>query len=157
MMRDPEVAYWLGSSMTTAQVAAAVERARTAVSSHGVGMLAAERKSDGAFVGSIGVRRIPAERDHPMQGEVEIGWRLAREAWGAGYASEGAAAALAWGLALPDVRQIVAFTAQSNTRSEAVMRRIGMERAPRSDFDHPALAPGHPLRSHMVYLKRKAG
>jgi RimJ/RimL family protein N-acetyltransferase len=82
---------------------------------------------------------------------VELGWRLAREAWGEGYASEGAAASLAWGRARLDVERIVAFTADTNLRSQAVMRRIGMTRRPDLDFDHPELAQNHPLRRHVVY------
>src|SRR3546814_3732503 len=77
-----------------------------------------------------------------------MGWRLAYEAWGEGLATEGAAAALAWGFANLDTPEIVAFTARSNLRSQAVMRRIGMTPAPERDFLHPNLAHDHPLRPH---------
>jgi RimJ/RimL family protein N-acetyltransferase len=154
MMADPSVAYWLGGELTPAQADAAFDRTRVAVDADGFGMWAAERTSDGTLLGSIGIRRvIPG---HPLAGEMELGWRLMRGAWGFGYATEGAAAALAWGLHRFDAEIMVAFTAKTNVRSEAVMRRIGMERAPRRDFDHPALPGGHALRRHIVHEKRPA-
>ncbi len=153
---EPEVAYWLGGALDPARSQAAFEAARRAIAADGHGMWAAERKADGAVIGSIGARRIPAEWEHPMAGEVELGWRLTRAAWGMGYASEGAAASLAWAFANLDRAEIVAFTAPSNARSQAVMRRIGMTRAPARDFDHPALDPGHPLRRHVVFMARKS-
>jgi RimJ/RimL family protein N-acetyltransferase len=155
MMAEPEVAYWLGGAMTPAQVDAAFEHWIGDIEAQGFGMWAAERKADGALLGSIGVRRIPIAWGHPMSGEVEIGWRLVREAWGHGYASEGAAACLAFGFSRLDLGEIVSFTADTNTRSEAVMRRIGMTRDPSRDFDHPQLAIGHPLRRHIVYVARR--
>ena len=107
------------------------------------------------MIGGIGVRRMPLAWNHPFAGEVELGWRLAREAWGEGYASEGAAASLAWGRANLDVERIVAFTADTNLRSQGVMRRIGLARRPDLDFDHPELAPDHPLRRHVVFVAER--
>ncbi len=152
MMAEPEVAYWLGGMNSAEHENTQFERRRDMIAADGFGMWAAERKTDGRVIGSIGVRRMPLVWKHPFAGEVELGWRLAREAWGAGYASEGAAAALAWGRANLDVPRIVAFTADSNARSQAVMRRIGMTRRPDLDFDHPDLAPDHPLRRHVVFV-----
>ena len=76
-----------------------------------------------------------------------IGWRLATWAWGKGYATEGARAALAVGL--EQVDQVVSFTASTNLRSQAVMRRLGMR--PDGEFDHPRIPEGHPLRRHVLY------
>ena len=152
MMADPDVGYWLGGLRTAEEESAAFDRGQRMIEADGFGMWAAERKADGRVVGSIGVRRMPPDWNHPFSGEVELGWRLARDAWGGGYASEGAAASLAWGLANLDVTRIVAFTATTNARSEAVMRRIGMTRRADLDFDHPALAADHQLRRHIVYV-----
>jgi RimJ/RimL family protein N-acetyltransferase len=86
---------------------------------------------------------------------VEIGWRLARESWGHGYATEAARVALAFGFAVLHLAEIVAFTAVGNARSRRVMERIGMNHDPADDFDHPQL-PGHPLQRHVLYrLVRK--
>jgi len=80
MMADPSVAYWLGGELTPAQRTPAFDRTRMAMDADGFGMWAAERTSDGALLGSIGIRRvIPG---HPLAGELELGWRLTRGAWG---------------------------------------------------------------------------
>ncbi len=155
MMAEPEVTYWLGGANPLEAESAAFDRRNAMIAADGFGMWAAERKVDGLVVGSIGIRRMPLAWDHPFSGEVELGWRLMRAAWGEGYASEGAAASLAWGRANLDVERIVAFTADSNLRSQAVMVRIGMIRRPDLDFDHPALAEDHPLRRHVVYVAER--
>jgi RimJ/RimL family protein N-acetyltransferase len=82
---------------------------------------------------------------------VEIGWRLARSYWGYGYATEAARAALQYGFTRLDLHEIVAFTTPANLRSRAVMERLGLVYDPDDDFDHPALAPDHPLRRHVLY------
>lgn len=82
---------------------------------------------------------------------VEIGWRLSRAAWGHGYATEAAAAALDDPFDWAGLRQVVSYTAASNGRSQAVMRRLGMTRDPADDFEHPDLPAGHRLRRHVVY------
>ena len=100
----------------------------------------------------IGLRR---QADAPPAPCIEMGWRLAPGTWGQGLATEGAAAALAWGFANLDADEILAWTASGNTRSQSVMRRIGMRPDPSRDFDHPALAEGHPLRRHVVFVARR--
>jgi RimJ/RimL family protein N-acetyltransferase len=86
---------------------------------------------------------------------VEIGWRLAANHWGKGYATEGAKAALAFGFKTLKLDEIVSFTTVNNLRSRHVMEKIGMHYNPQDDFDHPKLPHGHPLRRHVLYrLKR---
>jgi len=82
---------------------------------------------------------------------VEIGWRLAREHWGLGYASEAARAALRHGFIELELPEIVSYTVPMNVRSRAVMERIGMQRNASEDFDHPVLPEGDPLRRHVLY------
>ena len=85
--------------------------------------------------------------------DIRLGWRLAHEsAWGAGYASEAAAAVLSDGFDRLALSAILACTAVSNTRSRAVMERLGLSRDESRDFDHPVLAVDHPLRRHVVYI-----
>ena len=76
---------------------------------------------------------------------VEIGWRLGREHWGKGYASEAARASTRYGFEQIGLEEVVSFTVPHNLRSRAVMERIGMTRSPEEDFDHPVLPEGHPL------------
>ena len=49
------------------------------------------------------------------------------------------------------LEEVVSFTTAGNARSRAVMARLGMRYDPADDFDHPRLAPGHPLRRHVLY------
>ncbi len=116
---------------------------------HGFGWWAVERRSDGALLGMTGLSTLRPES--PLHPGVEIGWRFARHAWGQGHASEAARASLAFGFQRLSLAEIVSFTATTNAASEAVMRRIGLERRAVDDFDHPAIVEGHRLSRHVVY------
>lgn len=142
---DPAVMEYLPATDRAASDAA-IERMRAAQAEHGHCFWAVERKADGAFLGFCG----PMPAREPLN-EVELGWRLCRDAWGAGYASEGAQASLAWGWANLDAPTVMAITVPPNHRSRAVMERIGMVYADGEDFDHPALREGDPLRRHVLY------
>jgi len=83
---------------------------------------------------------------------VELGWRLARSAWGHGYATEAALAAAGYGFGVMGLPEIVAVTTAGNLRSQAVMQRIGMTSDPAEDFDDPDVDEG-PLRRYVVYRK----
>ena len=86
---------------------------------------------------------------------VEAAWRLSPDVQGQGLATEGAAAAVDWAFANLALDEVVAFTAESNLASQAVMRLIGMAPDPSRDFDHPRLAPDHPLRRHVLYARMR--
>jgi RimJ/RimL family protein N-acetyltransferase len=109
---------------------------------------AVEVVGSGAFAGFIGLS-VP-KRALPFMPCVEVGYRLARNHWGRGYATEGARAALDVGFEKLGLEEIVSFTAVVNLPSRAVMRRIGMIDA-NEDFDHPALPEGSELRRHCLY------
>jgi len=152
MNADPRVGDWLGGTMDRAQSDGLIERINARAALNGYDYMAAERKSDSRFAGMIGLRKL----DEPPAGPcIEMGWRLSPDAQGQGLATEGAAGALVWGFAHIDTPEIIAFTAQSNLRSQAVMQRIGMVRAPERDFLHPALAADHPLRPHVVFVAKR--
>ena len=87
----------------------------------------------------------------PVDAPVEVGWRLARPAWGRGIATEAASASLDFGFDQLGLAQIVAYTSRSNTRSRRVMERLGMSRDPAEDFGHPDVAVEDPLHPHVVY------
>lgn len=149
---DPRVNEWLGGPITREMSDTVIDRCITQIATDGFGFCAAERKADGRLVGMIGIRRNVGP---PAPTAVELGWRLAVDAQGSGLATEGAQAALDWGLTnLPD-EEILAWTASTNLRSQAVMRRIGMTADPARDFDHTGLAPDHPLRRHVVFAARR--
>jgi len=106
------------------------------------------------FIGFVGLS-VPSFTSH-FTPCVEIGWRLAKEYWGNGYASEAAVACLRFGFEKLTLKQIVAFTAPLNKRSIAVMERIGMSRNPADDFDHPNIPPGDPLQRHVLYRMNRS-
>jgi RimJ/RimL family protein N-acetyltransferase len=82
---------------------------------------------------------------------IELAWRLASAHWGHGYAPEAARAATSYAFDVLGAPDVVAFTAASNTSSRRVMEKLGMTRDEAGDFDHPNLAPGDPLRRHVLY------
>jgi ribosomal-protein-alanine N-acetyltransferase len=115
----------------------------------GFGLWAVEVTATGEFIGFTGLVA-PSFEAH-FTPAVEVGWRLARPAWGHGYATEAARASLAFGFHEAGLEEIVAMTATTNVRSQAVMKRLGMTRDPADDFDHPRIDPAHPLARHVLY------
>jgi ribosomal-protein-alanine N-acetyltransferase len=152
MNADPRVMEHFPAPLTAVESDALVDRIEASFDARGYGLWALERRSDGAFLGFTGL--LDVDFDAPFAPAVEVGWRLAFDAWGHGYASEAARASLAYGFGERGLSEIVSFTARVNERSQAVMRRIGMRRDPADDFDHPLIAPGDPLRPHVLYRVR---
>lgn len=146
MNSDPEVMRYYPSLLTAEQSDSMVERIEQHFEEHGFGLWALE--IDGRFAGYTGLNS--ATFDTPMGPHVEVGWRLATWAWGLGYATEAALAALRAGFVDHQLREIYSYTTTTNSRSEAVMSRIGMERRNDLDFDHPR-TPGWWGQRHVVY------
>jgi [ribosomal protein S5]-alanine N-acetyltransferase len=88
----------------------------------GCGMWAIERKSDRAFLGRVGLHH------PPYWPALEAGWVLARDAWGQGYAREGAAAALAFARRALPPQRLVSFIRPGNERSVKVALALGARR-----------------------------
>lgn len=148
MCADPRVMATLGPLKSREETAAIILRLRAEAHDRGYTMWALERREDGRFLGWCGL--CPGNVG-PIDGKVEIGWRLAFDCWGNGYAREGAAACLDWGFAHLAVDEIWAITTPGNTRSRALMEHLGMTRHPELDFDHPKLPEGSPLRRQITF------
>lgn len=146
---DPEVMAYFPAPLDRAASDALVDRIEAGFTDHGFGMWALESLAEGSFVGFTGLA-VPSF-SAPFTPAVEVGWRLARPAWGHGFATEAATAALDFGFDRIGLTEIVSFTAAVNERSRAVMGRLGMAYDARDDFDHPGLPDGHPLRRHVLY------
>ena len=152
MNADPLVREFFGGTLTRDQSAASLEFFRSGIEARGWGFWAVEVTATGEFVGFTGFDDVDEEM--PFHG-IEIGWRLARDAWGQGLASEAARAATAFAFDELALDEIVSFTAAPNERSRAVMRRLGMRHDPAEDFDHPLVEQPR-LRRHVLYRLRAA-
>lgn len=149
----PKVGEWLGGVRSRAESDAFVDQVQARQAEHGFSFWVVERLADARVIGMTGLWHAPAAL--PEAGKIEIGWRFHPEAWGQGYATEAAAAALAYGFQTLELDEILAWTARINLASQAVMRRIGMAPAPERDFDHPGLAQDDPLRAHVTFVARR--
>ncbi|GAB3812505.1 GNAT family N-acetyltransferase [Kribbella italica] len=146
---DPAVMEHFPAMLTREQSDEMVDRTARAVVERGFGWWAVEVLETGRFIGFTGLS--VASFEAPFTPAVEIGWRLSKDAWGNGYATEGARAALAYGFGPLGLDEIVSFTATTNLPSQRVMQRIGMTHDEADDFDHSRLEPGHRLRRHVLY------
>jgi RimJ/RimL family protein N-acetyltransferase len=148
---DPRVMEFLPSRLTREESDAMADRFEALISERGWGFWAVESKTDGSFIGFVGLH-VPAAR-LPFSPCTEVGWRLAFDHWGYGYATEAARAALRVGFETLGLDEIVSFTAVANRRSRAVMERLGMKQS--GLFEHPGVPVGSPLREHCLYRARK--
>ena len=147
----PLVVASLGVEATRAESDAMIDRYTAELAREGWGFWAVSERHDPALIGMVGLHRAPPWL--PFSPAVEVGWRLHPDHWGHGYVTEAARTSLDAGFAA-GVDEIVAFTTTVNTRSQAVMERIGMARDPAGDFDHPSLPEESPLRRHVLYRIR---
>lgn len=115
----------------------------------GFGIWAVEVPGELPLAGFAGLMRVGA--DLPFAPAVEVGWRLTPEAWGRSIGFEAATAALHFGFGRAALERVVSYTAAANARSRRLMERLGMHRDPAEDFEHPRIAPGHPLAAHVLY------
>lgn len=146
---DPEVMKFFVSSVLDRETACErINKWSTLISQRGWGFWAVELTESRQFLGFAGLQAL--DDNHPFGPCVEIGWRLAREHWGRGYATEAAMQVLHFAfdtLALPEV---IATTAVGNLRSSAVMERIGM-RGPEAVFRFLDVPRENPLGDHVLY------
>ena len=152
---DPVVMEHYPSPLSRAESDAMVARIEAHFAAHDFGLFAVEVRDTGEFIGYVGLW--PTDFDAAFTPTVEVGWRLARSAWGHGFATEAARAAVVDGFERLGLDEIVSFTAQVNVRSWCVMERLGMRHDPADDFDHPKLPPGHRLERHVLYRLRRPG
>ncbi len=139
----------IGPLMTRERSDDLVDRIEAGFEARGFGLWAVEVRASGAFAGFVGIN-VPGF-DAPFMPCVEVGWRLAREHWGHGYATEGGREALRFAFEDAGLDEVVSFTAVINGRSRAVMERLGLVRDEAADFDHPNVPESSDLRRHVLY------
>ncbi len=149
MNADAEVMGHFLAPLSRRQSDDLIERIEAGFETNGFGLWALELRAGGEFIGFTGLA-VPEFEAH-FTPAVEVGWRLARSAWGSGYATEAGVAALAFGFEEARLDEIVSFATVDNRRSRAVMERLGMSHDSADDFNHPGIAAGHPQRRHVLY------
>ena len=147
MNADPEVMEFFPATLDREQADAAFDRLSAGLVTRGWGLWAVEH--DGRFLGFTGLN--PVGFDAHFTPAIEIGWRLRRDAWGQGFATEAARAAIRFAFDDLGIPEVVSFTSVGNARSRAVMERLRMTHDLLGDFDHPNVAAPSPLRRHVLY------
>ena len=152
MNEDPAVMEFFPGTLSHDETVGLFTRITAHIEQIGYGLFAVELKETGDFIGFIGLNNPNFTAFFTPC--VEIGWRLGRQFWGRGYATEGAGACLQHGFSVLKLEEIVSFTTKANTRSIRVMERIGM--VFHGEFEHPNIEEGHPLRTHVLYKIARA-
>lgn len=150
---DPSVMEHFPALITPEQSDEFVDRCIEQIQCDGYGRWAVEVRASGEFIGFVGLAAPTWEAAFTPC--IEIGWRLARSAWGHGYATEAANVVLAAAFGVIGLDDVVSFTTTGNLRSQRVMQRLGMRYQPSEDFEHPRVSDG-PLRSHALYRISRA-
>jgi RimJ/RimL family protein N-acetyltransferase len=145
---DPEVMRYFPCTQPRERSEALARDIAYGIEERGWGLWAVEVRGGAPFIGFVGLSE-PGFDAH-FTPAVEVGWRLGREHWGQGYATEAARASVEFGFRELELDEIVSMTAPGNARSRAVMARLGMTHDPADDFDHPRIPPG-PLNPHVLY------
>ena len=148
---DEDVMEFFPATMTLTEVEKSINRFSNHIRKHGFGFFATEIKETNEFIGFIGFQRLEMEADFTPC--IEIGWRLKKDAWGKGFATEGAKACIQYVFDENISSEIYSFTAEINKRSERVMQKIGMSQT--GYFDHPKLDKDSPLLRHVLYKINK--
>lgn len=152
MNADPDVMEFFPAPLSVEESNQLADKIQKELREKEYGLWAVEVPEVSQFIGFIGLHL--ANFDAPFCPCVEIGWRLAKEFWGKGYATEGAKAALEYAFNTLDLEEVLSFTAEINKRSRKVMQRLGMRHDPTGSFDHSMVPDGHPVKHHVLYRLR---
>ena len=146
MNADPTVMAYLGGPMSPEASLAMAEAIQGAFAADQVGMIAVERREDGAFLGIAGLNRLAWYPD-----DIEVGWRLLPTHWGRGYATEAGRAWLGFAFRIYGPARVISVADVPNVRSRAVMERLGL------GLDHVAtLQEGEDRFEAVVYAITRA-
>jgi ribosomal-protein-alanine N-acetyltransferase len=154
MNADPRVMEFFPRALDRAASDALIAHFREGLARDGFCLYAVEVKDGNLFIGFTGLAR--PGFDAPSMPAIEVGWRIARESWGNGYATEAAGAVADHAFGTLGLDALVSFTTEWNRRSRRVMEKIGMTRDPRDDFMHPNLPADHKLAPHVLYRISRA-
>jgi RimJ/RimL family protein N-acetyltransferase len=159
---DPRVRQFFPFALTPNRSDEEAAVLRKDLAANGWGAWAVEVIGKVPFAGWVGLgppdfQGLPAPFKVHSTPLIEIGWRLAYECWGCGYATEAATAVAEFGFKVLDLPEIISFAPTGNLRSRKVMSKIGMIHDPDGDFFHPCAPPNHPFRPlFMLYRLRRS-
>ncbi|NOZ54860.1 MAG: GNAT family N-acetyltransferase [Gammaproteobacteria bacterium] len=152
MSSDPEVMRYYPSLMSRSESNEMADKIRSLISDKGWGFWAVEEKDDNKFIGFVGLHEpVPELSFSPC---VEIGWRIRKEKWGKGFATEAAKEALNFAFEVLKLDKVYSFSTVKNQKSRAVMERLGMINT-HKNFEHPEIPTDSPLRDHVLYEVRR--
>ncbi|MEI3851281.1 MULTISPECIES: GNAT family N-acetyltransferase [Ensifer] len=153
---DPKVMEFFPFRRNRAEADALFDRVGRGIAETGLGFFAIALKADDRPIGFCGLALTDLE-PHLPKGTVEIGWRLAPSYWGKGFVTEAASELLRYAFEEKGLDEVVSFAIDANTRSTAVMQRLGMHRDASRDFDHPRVPADQPtLVPHVLYATSAA-
>ena len=153
---DPRVMENFPATLTEEESNKLAARFQEKIDEYGYGFSALERIDTGEFIGFVGLNYLsPESFPAPFTPAVEIGWRLSSNHWGQGYATEGAREVLRFAFENLKLNEVVAMATTQNTKSHAVMKRLGMTYSPNDDFTNPKLPENHPLYHCVLYRIKK--
>ena len=145
---DPDVMKYFPKPLNRDESDALAQRCKMLISKRDWGLWAAELKATGEFIGFVGLHK--PKDTLPFSPCVEIAWRLHKNFWGNGYATEAAKEALKYSFETLGLNELVSFTTVLNYRSRAVMERLGL-RNTHQNFNRPDLPIHHTLAEHVLY------
>ncbi len=149
---DVEVMQYFPRTLSRQETQRAIWRFNAHLDAHGFTYYAVDEIQSKQFVGFVGLKI--QLFDHPMTPMVDCGWRLCKQAWGKGFATEAALRCLDFAFNDLAIHEVSAIAPQANLRSLAVMSRIGMQLADR--FRHPSLDGDSPLVNCVRYAITKS-
>lgn len=132
---DPEVMEHYPRPLTRSESDQVLDRLAAHIDEQGFGLWAAERRSDRQLLGFVGLQRVPFDAHYTPA--IELGWRLRRDAWGRGYATEAARACADFAFDNLGIAELFAMARPGNEPSRRVMDRLGMTHDPGDDFRYP--------------------
>ena len=146
---DPEVMRYFPKPCTREESDTLIDRLGEHIDKHGFGYFAVDHLATNSLVGFIGMMH--QDYESPYTPFVDIGWRLSKDYWGKGLATEGAMACMEYGFRELGLKRLFAVTPFGNTPSQKVAMKIGMTKI--GEFIHGNIPPDHRLQPMWVFAR----
>ncbi|CAN5856922.1 GNAT family N-acetyltransferase [soil metagenome] len=148
---DPLVMEFFPSVQTKEQTVQFIEKMQKHFAEKGFCYFAVDKLEDESFIGFMGICEQTFESDFTPY--IDVGWRLMREEWNKGFATEGATKCLEFAFTQMKLEKVNAVCPKVNWRSENVMKKMEMKKV--REFFHPLLLNDTRLRDCVFYELNK--